>query len=130
MFNDMTDKKIQDENESRSTRSIPRKFLVVCLVGLILFAGGLILATGSQLLKDNSYNYGYYSDHHSTGDSRFVRTVGVILAELGILVSVSGFLSAAFLTSGLDRQTRVALLGSSFGLTFIMVIFALIFGLT
>ena len=130
MFDNMTNKKLPDEIESRPTRSIPMKFLVLCLVGLILFAGGLAFATGSQLLKNRNNGYDYYPDYHSTDGSRIMRTEGVIMAEIGALLFMSGLLSAGFLANGLDRQTRTALLGSSFGLMFLLLIFTLIFGLT
>lgn len=130
MFNDMiNEKKKPGENESRPTIPIPREFLIVCLVGLIVFAGGLTLATGSHLLKSRNSAYGY-SEYRSTDDSIMVRTVGVILAEIGTILTISGFLSAGFIAKGLDRQTRVGLLGSSFGLLFVLLIFTLIFGLT
>lgn len=129
MFDNPTNKKIETENESGPNCPVPRKFLIICLVGLILFAGGLALATGSHLLKGNN-DYGYYTDYHSMDNFMMVRTAGVIMAEIGPLISVSGLLSASFLSCDIDRQMRVGLLGSGFGLLFMLLIFTLIFGLT
>ena len=114
---------------SELSNPIPKKFLIICLVGLIFFAGGLTLAMGSHLLKDGNTNYSYTS-YYSTEQSVMVRTIGVILASIGIIVAIAGLLSASFLSERIDRHTRVALLGSGIGLLFVLLFMALIFGLT
>ena len=115
--------------KSEPSNPIPKMFLIVCLVGLILFAGGMTLAMGSHLLKDGSTNYSY-TRYSSTDQSIMARTIGVIMAGIGVTVAIAGFLSASFLSEGIDRHTRVALLGSGVGLLFVLLFMTLIFGLT
>ncbi len=119
------DKEIKSEQSS----PIPKKFLIVCLIGLILFTGGLTLAMGSHLLKDSRSNYSYTS-YESTEQSVMVRTIGMMMAGVGTVVAIAGFLSASFLSEKIDRHTRVALLGSGVGLLFVLLFMTLIFGLT
>ena len=115
--------------KSEPSNPIPKMFLIVCLVGLILFAGGMTLAMGSHLLKDADTYYSRTS-YSSTEQSVMARTIGVIMAGIGVTVAVAGFLSASFLSEGIDRHTRVALLGSGVGLLFVLLFMTLIFGLT
>ena len=118
-----------DKDAGEPSIPIPKKFLIICLVGLILFAGGMTLAMGSHLLKDARTNYSYTS-YESTEHSVMVRVIGVMMAGIGVVVAISGFLSASFLSEGIDRHTRVALLGSGVGLLFVLLFMTLIFGLT
>ena len=110
-------------------RSIPRKYLLVCLFGLVLFSTGLLMATSSQLLKDYNSSRSY-DRFQPTEDSFSVRTCGVVVAELGTMIASAGFLAAGFRSEELNWQTRSALLGSCLGLYMFMLFFLLIFGLT
>ncbi len=110
-------------------RSIPRKYLLVCLLGLVIFSAGLLMATSSQLLKDYNSSRSYYH-FQPTEDSFSVRTCGVMVAELGTMIASAGFLAAGFRSEELNWQTRSALLGSCLGLYMFMLFFLLIYGLT
>ena len=110
-------------------RSIPRKYLLVCLFGLVLFSTGLLMATGSHLLKEYD-DSSYHSRTHATEGSLVVRTCGVVMAELGTMIASAGFLAAGFRSEELNWQTRSALLGSCLGLYMFMLFFLLIYGLT
>lgn len=109
-------------------KSIEKRFLVLSLVGLILFAGGMTLAMGSQLLKDRHSDY-YYYEYDSTDESVMVRTAGAMISGLGILTTIAGLLSAGFLSRNIDSRTRVMLIGAGTGLLFVMMIITLIFSL-
>ena len=110
-------------------RSIPRKYLLVCLLGLVLFSTGLLMTTSSQLLKDYNSSRSY-DRFQPTEDSFSIRTCGVMMAELGTMIASAGFLAAGFRSEELNWQTRSALLGSCIGLYMFMLFFLLIYGLT
>lgn len=110
-------------------RSIPQKYLLVCLLGLVIFSAGLLMATSSQLLKDYNSSRSY-DRFQPTEDSFSVRTYGVMMAELGTMIASAGFLAAGFRSEELNWQTRSALLGSCLGLYMFMLFFLLLFGLT
>ena len=121
--------KNEKEIISEPSGPIPKRFLIICLVGLILFAGGLTLAMGSHLLKDANAYYSH-TNYESTEQSVMVRTIGMMMAGIGTVVAIVGFLSASFLSDRIDRHTRVALLGSGVGLLFVLLFVTMIFGLT
>jgi len=121
--------KTEKDSKSEPSNPVPKKFLILCLVGLILFAGGMTLAMGSHLLKDGHTDYSY-TRYSSTEQSIMARTIGIIMAGVGITIAIAGLLSASFLSEKIDRHTRVALLGSGVGLLFVLLFMTLIFGMT
>lgn len=113
-----------------STKPVPRKYLIICLIGLIIFTTGLMMVMSSHMLKDDYTNYNESISYRTSELSYVIRTIGIMFASSGIAVSIAGFLSAAFLSDGLDKNTRTALLGSGIGLLFMLLFFTLIYGLT
>ena len=116
--------------EYAPTRSVPQKYLMICLIGLIIFTTGLMLVMGSHMLKADHTNYNDSISYRTTELSYAIRAIGIMFASSGIAVSIAGFLSAAFLSDGLDKNTRATLLGSGVGLLFMLLFFTLIYGLT
>lgn len=112
-------------NDENRIRAMEKKFLTVCIAGLILLAGGMVLGIGSYLLKDGSWQYSHYEYGH-TDESLLARTAGLILAFLGMVTLIVGLLWAFFLSETSERQTRMALLGSATGLLFILFVIGII----
>jgi hypothetical protein len=118
------------KESQRPERSVPRRYFIVCMLGLLLFTTGLVTVTGSRLIKEDRYDYYGYHYTERSDLSEVVQGYGVMLAEIGIGILITGLLAACFLTENLTPQTRTAFLGSSFGLLFLLLIFTLIYGLT
>ena len=121
--------KKDEKCESVITSSIDKKYLTICLIGLMIFSAGMTLAMGSHFLKDAETYYSHTS-YSSTWQSMMVGITGIMAASIGIVVGIAGFLSAGFISEGLDNKTRVSLLGSGVGLLFVLLFITLIFGLT
>ena len=115
---------------SLPTNPVPQKYLRICLIGLIIITTGLMIVMCSHILKDDYTNYNDSISYRTTELSYAIRTMGIMFASSGIAVSIAGFLSAAFLSDGLDKNTRTTLLGSGVGLLFSLLFFTLIYGLT
>lgn len=83
--------------------TIPKKFFVVCLLGILVMMGGFIAVSWASFIHD--YHHYEFRDN--------LRNSGWILSQLGGILLVVGLLSAGFLAPNISQNTRLGLILSA-----------------